>query len=180
MQQLRKFKYNSDLFNQALKNQPKYAIPDDLGAIVLGNDKAETIITMVSNPYCGPCAKAHQTLDNLLKDMTNIQLKIVFTTNNRENDLKTKVAKHFGALSRNHNNLFIKDAMNEWYNSPTKNYEKWAAKYPTVVNDETEEFIQNQRKWCDMAEITLTPTIFINGHKLPDPYRLEDIKHLLD
>ncbi|MDB5087791.1 MAG: hypothetical protein JWR09_1785, partial [Mucilaginibacter sp.] len=47
-QQLRKFKYNTDLFNNTLMAQPKYAQPDDGWSIVLGNVEADNIITMVS------------------------------------------------------------------------------------------------------------------------------------
>ncbi|MEO6977602.1 MAG: vitamin K epoxide reductase family protein, partial [Mucilaginibacter sp.] len=77
--QLRKFKYNTELFNNVLAAQPKYATPDDEWSIVLGNVEASNIITMVSNPYCPPCAKMHAALDELLNNNGNIQARIVFT-----------------------------------------------------------------------------------------------------
>jgi hypothetical protein len=39
-QQLRKFKYNTELFNQMLTTQPKHTQPDDTWSIVLGNVEA--------------------------------------------------------------------------------------------------------------------------------------------
>ena len=120
--QLKKFKYNDDLFSQALKNQPRYAIEKELMPIHLGNPKAGTIITMVSNPFCGPCAKAHQTIDEWLKYRSDIQLKVIFTSSNEENDPRTRVSRHLSALSENENKNMVEYAMNDWYKSSNKNY----------------------------------------------------------
>lgn len=179
-QQLKKFKYNTDLFKQALKNQPKYAIDDEIMPVRIGNPDAEIIITMVSNPFCGPCAKAHKTIDEWLQYRDDIQLNVIFTTANTENDPRTKVSRHLSALSKNENKLEVKDAMNAWYNTSNKNYEEWALKFPVLLDDEIAIVTEKQKTWCDLAEIKFTPTILINGYKLPEPYLLEDLKYLLD
>lgn len=178
--QLRKFKYNSDLFNQILQNQPRYAIPDDLMPIALGNTDAKITITMVSNPFCEPCAKAHQVLDEWIKTRDDIQLKVVFSTANHDNDQKTKVARHLRALSLIKDNKLIEEALNDWYNQSEKKYENWALSYPVNWSEGLSIVTEKQKKWCELTEITFTPTIFINGYKLPQPYRLEDIKYLIN
>jgi protein-disulfide isomerase len=178
-QQLKKFKYNSDLFKQVLHSQPKYGIGDDLMPINLGNPDAETVITMVSNPFCGPCAKAHQVIDEWLSYRDDIQLKIIFTTADHEDDEKTKISRHISTLSLLNDAQLVAEALNDWYKQNTKKYEDWAIKYPIIHNDTTNEITKKQKAWCDLTEITFTPTIFINGYKLPNPYRLEDMKYLL-
>ncbi len=178
-QQLKKFKYNSDLFNQVLTNQPRYAVPDELMPILLGNPEAETTITMVSNPFCGPCAKAHETLDQWLNVRDDIKLKIIFTTANHDNDEKTKVSRHVTALSLLNDAKLLENALNDWYKQGSKKYETWAAQYPVTFNDDMNVVTEKQKAWCELTEITFTPTILVNGYKLPDPYRLEDIKYLL-
>lgn len=178
-QQIKKFKYNSDLFNQLLTTQACYAIPDDLMPIVLGNPDAETVITMVSNPFCGPCATAHKALDNWLAERDDLQLKIIFTTADHDDDQKTKVAKHVTALSLLNDTLLVEKALNTWYTQKDKQYETWAAKYPVSFNGEMAKVTEKQKLWCDGAEIAFTPTILINGYKLIEPYRLEDIKYLI-
>lgn len=177
-QQLKKFKYNSTLFNQLLSSQAKYSVPDDLMPVILGNPEAETTITMVSNPLCGPCGVAHNTLDEWLKQRDDIQVKIVFTTAN-EDDTRTKVARHMTALSFSKDNTIVVQALNDWYNGDDKNYNNWAEKYPFNRSEGLEIATQKQKEWCEMAEVSFTPTIFINGYKLVDPYRLDDIKYLL-
>lgn len=178
-QQLKKFKYNSELFNQVLTNQPRFAVPDELMPIVLGNPNAATTITMVSNPFCGPCAKAHETIDRWLKVREDIKLKIIFTTADHEDDDKTKVSRHVSALSLLKDSTLLEKALNDWYNQGSKKYETWAAAYPVNFNGEMNAVTQKQKTWCELTDIQFTPTILVNGYKLPEPYRLEDIKYLL-
>lgn len=179
-QQLKKFKYNSELFNQVLVNQPRYAVNDDLMPVVLGNPQAETVITMVSNPFCGPCGNAHKTLDEWLKTRDDLQLKIIFTTADHDDDEKTKVARHIGALTKLNDITLVELALNDWYAQASKKYEQWAQKYPVNFSSEINVQTQKQKDWCEMAEISFTPTILVNGYKLPVPYRLEDIKYLIN
>lgn len=175
----KKFKFNSDLFKQALKNQPRYAVDNDLMPIVLGNPDAETIITMVSNPYCGPCGNAHQTLSEWMKTRKDLQFKFLFTTADDDDDARTQVARHATALSQLRDKSIVENALEDWYHPSTK-YEDWILKYPVDLNKTVEDATARQKKWCELAEIEFTPTILINGFKLPDPYRLEDIKYLID
>lgn len=177
--QLKKFKYNSDLFNQLLTNQPRYSVSDELMPIVLGNPEAETIITMVSNPFCGPCATAHKTLEHWLSERDDLQLKIIFTTANHDDDERTKVARHLTALSLHQDKNKVEQSLNDWYSQSNKKYESWAPKYPASFNGEMSVVTEKQQQWCNMAEIAFTPTILINGYKLIEPYRLEDIKYLI-
>ncbi|WP_316786353.1 cysteine peptidase family C39 domain-containing protein [Pedobacter frigiditerrae] len=178
--QLNKFKYNSQLFNQALTSQARYAVPDDLMPTVLGNPIAETIITMVSNPFCGPCAKAHETLEKLLDNRDDIRLKIVFATADHDNDEKTKIARHIAALNLTNNATLVEKALNDWYALREKKYDVWARDYHVEINEQVNNISKRQKQWCDLAEITVTPTILINGYKLPEPYQIADLKFLIN
>lgn len=177
--QLIKFKYNRGLFDQALKNQFHYAIGDELMPVIFGNPKAETVITMVSNPFCGPCAKTHETLNRWLQERDDIQLKIIFTTANDDDDEKTKVAKHISALAVLKDVQLLENALNSWYAQTDKKYDNWAQQYPVAFNGEMNTLTQKQKEWCEEAKIEFTPTLLVNGYKLPEPYRLEDIKYLI-
>jgi len=177
--QLNLFKYNSELFRQVLTNQPRYAVKDELMPIVLGNTNAGMVITMVSNPFCGPCSKAHEALNDWIKTREDIQLKIIFATANHDDDNRTKVARHITALSLLADKKLTEKALNEWYAQGTKKYEIWAEKYPVNFSANLYDVTFKQRNWCEMAGITATPTILVNGYKLPEPYRLEDLKYLI-
>lgn len=121
--QLHQFKYNTELFNQLLTAQPKYAQPEEEWSITLGNVEAGNIVTMVSNPYCQPCATAHQKLTDLLNQNGNVQARIIFTANNSDNDMKTPVVRHLMELSRLADKTIVEKALHDWYEQKQKNYE---------------------------------------------------------
>ncbi|HMG07974.1 MAG TPA: cysteine peptidase family C39 domain-containing protein, partial [Mucilaginibacter sp.] len=81
-QQVRQFKYNTDLFKHILTNQPKFVLPDEDWSIILGNSEADNIITLVTNPYCGPCASTHSLLDEWLEKRDDLQVRVVFAVSN--------------------------------------------------------------------------------------------------
>ena len=177
--QLKKFKYNSEVFNQLLTAQSHYSVSDDLMPVTLGNPNAQTTITMVSNPYCEPCASTHKTLEDWLSFRDDIQLKIIFATANHDEEDRTKVAKHVIALSLLSDKNIVKDALNKWYSQNIKKYEHWAEEYPVDVDDNMDVLMKRQKDWCEKTEVNFTPTILINGYKLVDLYNLDDIKYLL-
>jgi uncharacterized membrane protein/thiol-disulfide isomerase/thioredoxin len=177
--QLRRFKYNSELFNSLLKDQPKYAMPAEDWSIVLGNVEAENVITMVSNPYCPPCAKTHNNLDEWLNHNQDIQVRLVFTANNKEEDLRTPVTRHLMALNELPDKNKVKQALHDWYEQKQKDYKAWAKVHPVTL-DETKFYkLDRQQEWCNLAEVTATPTLLVNGYRLPEAYQIQDIKYLL-
>lgn len=176
--QLKKFKYNTSLFNKFMTGQRKYEVSDELKAILMGNPDAKTVITLVSNPFCGPCAGAHKILDEWIRQRDDIQVKVIFATNNDDTDQRTKVAKHAMGLGLSKPEMAV-EALNAWYLQEDKNYEKWAAVYPVDFDEEMESAAKKQQDWCDVAEIAFTPTILVNGFKLTEPYKLEDLKYFL-
>jgi hypothetical protein len=179
-QQLKRFKYSAVLFNQALKNQPRYAMHQDVKPLVFGNSNAQNIITMVSNPMCNPCGAAHNTIDRWLEYRDDLQLNIVFMTGNHDDDIRTKVARRICALNLQGDGVTVEKAMKDWYKAKSGDLEAWGGKYPVEIGDDINEIIARHKNWCDLVDITFTPTIFVNGHKLPQPYLLDDIQHLLE
>lgn len=177
--QLQKFKYNKELFDTSLQNQPKYTLPSEDWSIVLGNTEADTIITMVSNPYCPPCSKTHQELDSWLAKLDNIQLRIVFTADNTDNDNKTPVVRHLMALNETGDKELMKQALHDWYEQKQKDYKAWADVYPVQLDESKYHKLNKQKGWCEMAEVKATPTLLINGYVLPADYQVEDIKYML-
>ena len=177
--QLQKFKYNSELFNKMLTSQPKYAQPDEDCSIVLGNVEAGNVITMVTNPYCPPCANTHKLLHNLLEQNGNLQARIVFTANNTDDDIKTPVSRHLMTLHGLPDKSVVKQALYDWYEQKQKSYESWANAYPAELNEVEYNKINRQKAWCEMAQISATPTILLDGYKLPDGYQLTDLKYML-
>jgi uncharacterized membrane protein len=178
-QQLSLFKYNHDLFSRLLTAQPQYAPPDKEWSIVLGNEEASNIITLVTNPYCSACAITHKKLDDLLNQNNNIQARIVFIEPTTDDDLKTTVIHHLMALNENADKSHVKQALHDWYGQKQKNYNDWAKVYPVQLNTANFYKLDKNYEWCQVAEVTATPTILLNGYRLPPMYQLTDLKYML-
>ncbi|GAA4102832.1 vitamin K epoxide reductase family protein [Mucilaginibacter panaciglaebae] len=178
--QLRKFKYNVNLFNKLLNEQLKYALPDEKYSLIIGNREAEHVITMVSNPYCQPCSAMHKKLDNWLRNRNDIKLQVVFNINTiDEKDPKSAIASHLLSLRSDQNDFSLKKALDDWYEQKQKSYEAWADKHPVEEQIINIEALEAQSAWCKLADITSTPTVFINGRRIPDNYHPEDIKYFI-
>jgi len=178
--QLQQSKYNSTLFNNLLHSKPKYSQPKDEWSIVIGNSKPTHIITMVSNPYCQPCAEAHKRLEKLLEQRKDLQARIVFTAENSEHDIKTPVSRHLMSLNNLNDKSIVKGALSDWYERGQKDYHDWSKSYPLEQNPANNYQLDQQREWCKIAQITSTPTLLINGRLLPNLYQLSDLKYILE
>lgn len=178
-QQLHLFKYNADYFNGLLNQEEPVSLVSQEDCIVIGNENASNIITIVSNPYCQPCADVHKAINELLGSGTNIKVQILFSTRGFEGDPTTIVANHFMALGAAGDKKELKEALDVWYEQENKNYESWKLNYPT---DNTSHYdkIRRQKEWCSAADISGTPTLFLNGRKLPEVYFVEDLKYFIN
>jgi uncharacterized membrane protein/glutaredoxin len=177
--QLQAIKYNSQLFNKLLQEEAKYVLPKDEHVIILGNRSETHTITLVSSPFCQPCSTAHEALEEWLASRNDIKLQILFNTRPIERDYKKiQVAEHLMSIQTNGDEIALKNAVGDWYHQKQKNFESWAKKHPTQEKSFERDLVI-QREWCDIVEINSTPTIFINGRRLPKIYRVEDIKYLI-
>ena len=178
--QLHKFKYDTGLFNKLLTEQPKYTQPDEEWSVVLGNVEANNVITMVTNPYCPPCAKTHKLLHHMLESNKDLQARIVFTADNTDKDIKTPVSRHLMTLQGLQDKNIVKQALYDWYEQKQKNYDAWAKAYPVELNQTEYNKIEKQKAWCKITEIKATPTFLLNGYVMPNTYQLTDLKYMLE
>lgn len=177
-QELMRLKRDPDIFRALLMQQPQMPpVPASLHPVVLGNSEAEHIVTMVTNPYCGPCAQAHATLEHLITQNDHVKATIIFACDG-EGGHSTQVAMQAMALSKQDN---VAQALTDWYKQPEKDFTAWAAQYPIVLGlTDWIAIAAWQREWCLMANITTTPTLFVDGYQLPQQYQLSELRWLIN
>lgn len=176
---LKKIKGNPDVLHGLLSMTRRITTSTAGLGISFTNDRARYNVIKVCNPYCGPCAKAHPILEELL-EKERINLQVLFTVSSHEDNKVARTVGHFMAIDCKGNKKRTKKALDDWYLSTKKDYENFSKKHP--MNGELEEQrkkIEAMRQWCDAERITHTPTIFINGHELPKEYSIEDLKEVL-
>lgn len=173
-----KFKNNPNVFFGLLSKARKVKHPINGLGISLTNNEAQYNIVKVCNPYCSPCAKAHLVLEELYKTK-KVNLQILFTASANESDPKAKPVSHLLSIAEKGNLVDTQKALDDWYSAKKKDYEVFATRYPMNGElKEQEDRIKAMRDWCNLENITRTPTIFINGHELPREYRVEDLKEV--
>jgi uncharacterized membrane protein/glutaredoxin len=179
-EQLNQFKFNAGLFQKIHLEEVKYSLPKEEFAITIGKHDAKNVITMVSNPFCRPCFKAHKALHEWLSSRQDIKLQIIFDTSKVKNNKPAyKVISHLMNLHlENANNLAV-EAVNDWYKHEQKSYISWTKKFPVSKLLSPFPIMEKQNEWCTMVDVNSTPTIFINGRKLSKLYNLEDIRYLV-
>lgn len=172
--------HNPDTFNSLLLQQQ--SAPDGLQeiGITIGNPNAGNTILKVCNPYCGPCAKAHPVLEEIIHQNKDVKVKLIFTAGNDPGDKRGVVARHLLAVNAKGNSAITQQALDDWYLADKKDYDVFAAKYPMNGELKNQEItLEKMGKWCKEAEIVGTPTFFINGRRLPENYRIEELKYIL-
>jgi len=179
-QQLKAFKYNNTLFTAALDSQVYHDINDVLMPVVLGNPFAETTITIISNPFCPACKRAHHFVVEWLLRRDDLKVKLLFVDDNNKDGVFMEITCHMIALSLLEDKNKVIQALNNWFNDDKKEYKSWAEKYPVKITREIKRAYVNQKKWCQATGVNFTPAILVNGHMLPEPYELEDLKYLIN
>ena len=95
LSQLKKWKTDAGLFITQWKNEPACDTTIWQNDLVLGDPAAPLLITIACNPYCGPCAKAHMQLDDLLHrfaDKVKVQIRLLCNAE-VETDMRTIAVK---------------------------------------------------------------------------------------
>jgi uncharacterized membrane protein/protein-disulfide isomerase len=178
--ELQKLKHDPLVFDALLQKQRKIIEPTEGLGLILGSRNPKFTVTKVCNPYCGPCAKAHAPMEALLHNNPDVQLQIIFSASNEDNDKRTPVVNHLLAIAEQGSDSLLSKALDDWYLADQKDYEVFAAKYP--LPDQEKKYsaqIDRMQAWCGKTHIRVTPTFFVNGFKLPKNYTVADLKYFL-
>ncbi|AFK05506.1 peptidase C39 bacteriocin processing (plasmid) [Emticicia oligotrophica DSM 17448] len=171
---LRRFKNNPNLFLSLLQNQAEIPyFPQDM--TLFGNPNAEHKLTMVTNPFCQPCAKTHKIVEELLFTNENLKCQVIFSASNHKDDKRGIVARTILSLPKDQQAI----ALHQWYENEERNIEKWQTQLGSIGNEKTENIIEQHKTFCEVAKVEGTPTLYLDGYKLPQLYRLADLKGIL-
>ncbi len=156
-----------ELFWQQLYKQPEAAVNSNDIHAVCNYVEAEHTITVVMNPSCPKCAKAHEALGAL----NDYRINLVFVVN--EGDERSRHA----AL------MIISSGVRYEWNVTDRMIREWYEKriLPEVFNIHrcAAEDLEQQRNYCLKNNITGTPTILVDNRRLPEMYDIDDLKVLL-
>ncbi len=178
--ELKKWKADAELFVAQWRQEQAVDTTLWQHDLLLGNPHAPVLITVACNPYCGPCAKAHVQLDNLLHRFPNNVKIVVRLLCNADDEIDKRsiavkaILQHAESCN---DNLELQQMLTDWF--ALMNFENWSKKWGTNIDVDVKDKLLAHGKWVEESNIQFTPTFFINGRKLPGRYGLKDLEILL-
>jgi thiol-disulfide isomerase/thioredoxin len=172
---LNHLKMNEDVFKALLVKQPHHDVDQSASRITFGNPAAEMLVTIVSNPHCNPCSKIHPKIDKLLESGgDNVFVQFFFLNFNSEatkDSGKFLISAYLDRGREEAGKIFTR-----WFEGEKKSVAETFAKYGFDMT--SEEVVAEQERhvaWCDANKISATPTVLVNGYRLPDNYAVDDL-----
>lgn len=172
---LNHLKMNEDVFGALLVSQPKYDVDRSVSLITFGNPEAEMFVTIVSNPHCNPCSKIHPKIDRLLERAAGGVFVQFFFLNFDSEQTRDSGKFLISARLESGKEEAVK-IFTRWFEDEKKSPVETFVKYGfDMESDEVVAEQERHRVWCDTNKISATPTVLVNGHRLPDNYAVDEL-----
>lgn len=173
--EINSIKADEDVFETLLKKQPHYKVDKEVSKILFGDLNSEIMITVFSNPHCNPCSSMHLRINKLLEDSKNICVQYIFSSFNEELEVSNKYL--IGTYLQK--NGEVKQIYDGWFEKGKFSKEEFFKLNPVNITtrEVTAEFEMHEQ-WKEQSGLRATPTILVNGYKLPDNFKIEDIKYI--
>lgn len=176
---LNSFKSDEIVFATLLKQNKQYDTDKSFG-IFLGNKENQNVVSIVTNPYCAPCALLHPHLESLLqKASENLAVQLIlFPFISKEIEESCRL---FIYLSQTLDLKGFHSFLRKWYASSKKEKEAYCKQYSLNLNTEfVNQEIVKHKQWLQETRIIATPTVLFDGYLLPEKYQLEDLSFFTD
>lgn len=176
--EMNSIKANEKVFTALLEEQPHYEVSRRDSSVILGNPSSKLRVTVLTNPHCNPCARMHARIKEVLK--LNNQMQVQYILSSFSPDLEVS-ARYLIAVYLQKSPDEREHIYSEWFEKGKFDKERFFEKFPVKVDDVTvmDEF-NRHKAWIAVSQLGATPTLLVNGSKLPDNYQIEDLKYFTD
>ena len=132
-------------------------------------DNSRPTILLVINPHCPFCHRVHKKLWGL----SDYNIELIFLT--KENDRKAELVAAY-ILEQFHNWNLSWETANELIEDY---YKKSIIPNSWRIEDKFYDILMQHRAFCIENNISGTPTVLINGRRIPEQYVLTDLEYIL-
>ena len=155
-----------------IRKKNKYEVDKSYSNLVFGDIESDSLITVITNPHCGPCAKMHEKINKILRgNNNNFCVQYILTSFGKDFDESNKlIIAMYQKLGKSD---FV-DFLDEWYDYGRFEQNKIINKYPFEYNISVEDEFMKHKRWIDKTKIRATPVILFNGYEIPhEIYEME-------
>lgn len=182
----KRVKNSINVFGNLLYQQQRIDYSIQSNEIVLGNRNATIRFIVASNMYCSPCKEQHKYLSRLVAlHPSKIGVFVRILPSSVVDDDNATVTQYFiqcwreKAFMSQSESVKTDELLTSWYN--TIDFARFKRLYPISgrIDLESKKLENYYNQWIRESKIVQTPTVFINGFKMPKYYNLEDLSGLM-
>lgn len=81
---------DENVFKTLLTKQPHYEVSKNTSQLLFGNIGSQNLITIFSNPYCNPCAKIYNRVNDLISHSKDVCVQYILSSFNENLDVSNK------------------------------------------------------------------------------------------
>ncbi|MBQ8051870.1 MAG: thioredoxin domain-containing protein [Bacteroidaceae bacterium] len=168
------FKLRREVFDSILQKEKRFEVEAN-PSIRFGNPNAPYRLTVLTNPYCNPCATMHARLSSI--NLTMCCVQFVFSSFGKKYD---HVCRLLIAIYQQLGEETAWQLYGKWYTGGmTKRYLFFKnLNLDDTADTVTKEYSQHI-EWRKQTGFSATPTVLINGYHIPRTYSIEDFKKIV-
>ena len=174
-QEFTSLKAKDDVIKATLFKEPYIEVSRESSQILFGNKNAETLISILTNPHCNPCARMHKKLSEILQDENGkFCIQYIFSSFREEFDESSQflIATYLNKPLNETCRIY-----HEWFNGGGQaNRFRFFKKNKVTIDGKCMSEFNKHNEWKENAKLKATPTVFINGYKLPSHYNIDDVR----
>ena len=176
-QEINAIKANEEVFDILLKQQPFYEVSDTDSQIFFKNPDADLKITIFTNLFCNPCATMHQRVEKFLQETDDVCVQYIFASFLSDFNFADKYL--VAAYLQKEQSEFER-IITDWFERGKPRGESFFSNLGLDIEDPKIEIeLQKHKVWTEKSQLRATPTILVNGYKLSDSYKIEDLKYFV-
>lgn len=171
--EMNNIKSNENVFLTLLKENKHFEVTLSTSHILFGNTHAKTLISVLTNPHCEPCAKMHLRLKHLLhKTGDKYCVQYIFSSFEQSLQISNKmlIAAYLRDGSEKAAELY-----DYWFKEGKYHKEEFFEQYNLQITDFVEDEFAAHNAWIKQNKLRATPAVLINGYELPEQYKIEDL-----
>ena len=124
----------------------------------------------------------HKRVDNLLKETKeNVCIQYIFSAFNESLEYANR---YFIAIYLEKGKETAWQLYSDWFERGKALQEEYFKSQPLIMdimgNPEIPVEFQKHETWKKKTQLRATPTIIVNGYKLPDNYKIEDLRYFTE
>lgn len=171
---LNRIKLDKNVFFSILKDKQRYDVSILTSKIVFGNIHANTLITIITNPHCDPCAKMHIRLESLLNKVGNkFCIQYIFSSFDQSLQISSQMLISAYMIYGPQSTVKL---YNNWFKEGKYNKDDFFKKNELYLDSAVFMEFQKHNYWIEQNKLQVTPKILINGFELPEQYNIEDLE----